>query len=407
MSHNFKFLDEGDELQIIVEGWRFTHHSYSVVNQFQMLELLDRPEVELFHRDRDLPHIDPPSQTNSLFDRPIQRLLNTIPSPSPNQLADVTLRIYSPWNFAASTSAQTWVFAATEWGIITNLLLEAIGVNSITETPINSESKIITPSAWSKAGLIRSGVPCDRIAIVPHGADTDIYYPPSDQQRQTLRKTFGWEDYFIFLNIGGQTDRKGIRPLLKAFAAVVDKYPHARLVLKGSELFYSSRDEIAEASQVVLSDAEKAKVLPRLIYGGNQLSFAQIAELYQAADAYVSPYLAEGFNLPVLEAAACGLPVICTAGGPTDDFTNPDFALTIESKFRTLEVEGENLFILDPDWKHLIQLMQTLIEQPAFTAKARLAGPRFVSENFTWKHAVDKLLDVMIGDGLSVTNHKK
>lgn len=386
-------MEGGGELQIIVEGWRFTYHSYSVVNQFQMLEMLDRPEIQLFHRD--LPHLDPASQTTSLFDRPIQRLLNSIPSPSPNHLADVTLRIYSPWNFAASTSAQTWVFAATEWGVITNLLLEAIGVNSITETPVNSQVKIITPSAWSKAGLIRSGVQGDRISIVPHGADTDIYYPPSDQQRQTLRKTFGWEDYFIFLNIGGQTDRKGIRPLLKAFAAVVDKYPHARLVLKGSELFYSSRDEIAEASQIVLSDAEKAKVSPRLIYSGNQLSFAQIAQLYQAADAYVSPYLAEGFNLPVLEATACGLPVICTAGGPTDDFTHPDFALTIESKFRTLEIEGENLFILDPDWKHLIELMQTVIEQPAFTTKARLAGPHFVSENFTWKHAVDKLLDVI------------
>ncbi|XZO00133.1 MAG: hypothetical protein ACM65L_16500 [Microcoleus sp.] len=176
MSNDFKFLDWGGELKIIVEGWRFTYHSYSVVNQFQMLEMLDRPEVELLHRD--MPYIDPASQTTSLFDRPIQRLLNSIPSPSPNQLADVTLRIYSPWNFAASTSAQTWVFAATEWGIVTNLLLEAIGVNSITETPINSESKIITPSAWSKAGLIRSGVQGDRIAIVPHGADTDIYYPP-------------------------------------------------------------------------------------------------------------------------------------------------------------------------------------------------------------------------------------
>ena len=89
------------------------------------------------------------------------------------------------------------------------------------------------------------------------------------------------------------------------------------------------------------------------------------------------------------------MPVICTAGGSTDDFTHPDFALTIESKFRTLEIEGENLFILDPDWKHLIQLMQAVIEQPTFAAKARLAGPHFVSENFTWKHAVDKLLDVI------------
>jgi glycosyltransferase involved in cell wall biosynthesis len=388
-------LNGGCELQIIVEGWRFIYHSYCVANQFQLLEMLSRPEIEIFHRDR--PYVDPAWETKtSLFDRPIERLLRGIPSPFPNQSADVTLRMYCPWNFAASTSPETWVFAATEWGIITNTVLEAIGVKSIAETPVNSEAKIITPSAWSKAGLIRSGVQPDRIAIVPLGADTSIYYPPSESERRSLRQTFGWSDYFIFLNIGGQTDRKGIRPLLKAFAAVVDKYPQARLVLKGSELFYPSRDEIAEASRVVLSDAEKAKVLPRLIYTGNQLSFAQIAQLYQAADAYVSPYLAEGFNLPVLEAAACGLPVICTAGGPTDDFTRSDFALPIESKLTAVDFHGEHLLILAPEWKHLNQLMQAVIEQPEFVAKARIVGPRFVAENFTWKHAVDKLLDVIL-----------
>ena len=58
-----------------------------------------------------------------------------------------------------------------------------------------------------------------------------------------------------------------------------------------------------------MPDAEMDKITSKLIYVGDTLSFVQLAKLYQAADAYVSPYLAEGFNLPVLEAAACGLPV--------------------------------------------------------------------------------------------------
>lgn len=387
-------------MQIIVEGWRFIYHSYCVANQFQLLEMLDRPELQLFHRD--MPYIDPAWQTqSSLFDRPTETLLRNIKTPSPDRSVDVTLRMYCPWNFAASTSSETWVFAATEWGIVTNNLLNGIGVKSLTETPVNSAAKIVTPSNWSKAGLIRSGVQPDRIAVVPLGANTNIYYPLPESERQLLRQHFGWSDYFIFLNIGGQTDRKGIRPLLKAFAATVDKYPQARLVLKGSELLYPSRDEIATASQVVLTEAERAKVLPRLIYTGNQLSFAQIAQIYQAADAYVSPYLAEGFNLPVLEAAACGLPVICTAGGPTDDFTSPDFAMAIESKFMAVEINGETLFILAPAWEHLTQLMQRAIGQPEIAAKARIAGPRWVAENFTWKRAVDRLLQVILPQKLS------
>ena len=386
-------------MQIIVEGWRFIYHSYCVANQFQLLEMLARPreQIELFHRD--MPYIDAAWETKiSLFDRQNETLLRSIKGPAVNQSADVTLRIYCPWDFSASTSAQTWVFAATEWGIVTSSVLQAIGVKSIAQTPVNSETKIITPSAWSKAGLIRSGVEADRIAVVPLGVDPKIYYPLSGDRRQSLRQSFGWSNYFIFLNIGGQTDRKGIRPLLKAFAAVVDKYPHARLVLKGSDLLYPSRDEIAEACRVVLDDAERARVLPRLIYTGSQLSFARIAEFYQAADAYVSPYLAEGFNLPVLEAAACGLPVICTEGGPTDDFTRSDFAQRIQSKLTAVAIGGETLFILAPEWEHLSYLMQGAIEQAGWAAKARVAGPGFVAENFTWRHAVDRLLEVIGGD---------
>ncbi|MFB8797586.1 MAG: hypothetical protein U7126_25905 [Microcoleus sp.] len=56
-------------MQVIVEGWRFIDRSSCVANQFQLLEMLDRPEGEIFHRD--LPYIDPDWQTTtSLFDRP-------------------------------------------------------------------------------------------------------------------------------------------------------------------------------------------------------------------------------------------------------------------------------------------------------------------------------------------------
>jgi hypothetical protein len=42
--------------------------------------------------------------------------------------------------------------------------------------------------------------------------------------------------------------------------------------------------------------------------------------------------------------------------------------------------------------------MQGAIEQPGIAAKARVAGPAFVAENFTWRRVVDRLLEVMGGD---------
>jgi glycosyltransferase involved in cell wall biosynthesis len=64
----------------------------------------------------------------------------------------------------------------------------------------------------------------------------------------------------------------------------------------------------------------------RMIYLGKTFPMEGMAKLYRLADAYALPYGAEGFNLPVLEAAASGLPVICTSGGPTDEFIEDSFA---------------------------------------------------------------------------------
>jgi glycosyltransferase involved in cell wall biosynthesis len=112
----------------------------------------------------------------------------------------------------------------------------------------------------------------------------------------------------------------------------------------------------------------------------------------QAADLYVSPYRAEGFNLPVLEAAACGIPVICTRGGPTDDFISDEFALRIDSE---LEPGPDGGIMLSPDLAHLTELVTQAISDPEFRHRAAAAGPRWVSERYTWRHAADQVLSLL------------
>jgi glycosyltransferase involved in cell wall biosynthesis len=136
-----------------------------------------------------------------------------------------------------------------------------------------------------------------------------------------------------------------------------------------------------------------ALVRPRLRYIGKTMSFAEMARLYQAADVLVAPYTGEGFNLPVLEAVACGLPVICTGGRPTDDFTREEFAMRIDSKVEPLpDMPG---YRLKPDLEHLIALMRKSVKDEAFAKRARKAGPKHVSENYTWRHVTGKLVQVL------------
>lgn len=379
--------------QLVVEGWRFLPHSYAVVNQFQCLEILKRKKIELFHQDclyygeKWLRHYD-------LFSQYDEMLLQGIRSPSINQSADVTLRMDYPHRFNSSNSKRTYVFLTAEWGYLPNANLQ---LNcSLEEAHINSDVVLITPSNWSKAGLLRSGADSERVAVVPCGIEPLIYKPLAEEERVLLRKQFGIDDEFVFLSIGCMSTNKGIYLLLKAFAKVSEKYPNARLLLKGTDTLYKSKDFLTKATKIILSETPvtNTNFLERVTYIGMPLTFSKLAELYQIADTYVSPYAAEGFNLPVLEAAACGLPVICTNGGSTDDFTNSDFALHIDSQI--FKPDWDDLAIgLNPNLEHLIELMLFVIEQDSFRESAKLKGSTFVHQNFTWKHVVDRLLNVM------------
>lgn len=117
-----------------------------------------------------------------------------------------------------------------------------------------------------------------------------------------------------------------------------------------------------------------------------------MALLYQVADAYVSPYRSEGFNIPVLEAAASGIPIICTSGGATEDFVTETFARKIESTRRSDTQEGQEAVWLEPKLDHLIALMTSTIEDNSWRSLAAKAGPLHVEANYTWDRVVATLL---------------
>ncbi len=383
-------------MRILVEGWRFVPHSFAIANQFQLLELLQRSNLELYHRD--MPYFDPEWQPQrGLFAPAEEEALSRIPAPDANLSADAVLRMCMPYNLKPSAAKRTCVFATTEWGIVQKLMLKLMGVPAFWDAHHNCDTTIVTPSNWSRQGFLRSGADPDRVVVVPHGVDTRVFHPLPEAERAALRRQRGLEDCFVFLNIGVMTWNKGIRPLLKAFAAVVERYPEARLILKGTEAIRKSRDFIVEAMQAILTTAQAARVIPRVAYIGDNLSVEELAQLHQIADAYVAPYLAEGFNMPVLEAAACGLPIVCTAGGPTDDFTRSDFALYINSELKTMEIEHETRFYLHPDLDHSIELMSKVIENSEFRSQARQVGSQFIADRYTWQKIVDRLLEVLQG----------
>jgi glycosyltransferase involved in cell wall biosynthesis len=389
-------VTEGKSNTLIIEGWRFLAHSYAVVNQWQLLALLRRSDVEL--RVRDAPYHDREwRQQDGLFDAHSEQALKTLRVAEPGESADATLRMSFPLDFSLSPSRQTAIFATSENQVIRKdqmLSLRAYERLQFMAPP--SEVKITTPSLWSAEGFYRAGFAKAQVFVVPHGADPTIFRPRPEQRGQIRRELRMSEHDCVFLTVGSMTENKGVDLLLKAFAEVCRFIPHARLILKGMDPLYRSKDRLAAMLQA-LPPSDAQIVADRLTYFGRPFPHEQMARLYAAADVYVSPYRAEGFNLPVLEAAACGVPVICTGGGATDDFVIDDFARKIRSQKISTWLNGEEIFGLEPSEEHLRELMIAVGQDGAWRQHAGEAAAVHVKSKFTWDHAVNALMRSLFG----------
>src|SRR5262249_55546855 len=149
-----------------------------------------------------------------------------------------------------SKSRTTAVF-----GTLENQILRE---HHLTDPQILSKNKqqlrhvmIFTPSRWSAEGFYGAGFSDTQVAIVPHGVDLDTFHP-SARPRDDVRRKLGLQDNdFVFLSVGAMTSNKGIDLLLKAFAEVSKRFRHARLVLKGIDPLYQSRDLLLRAFERV------------------------------------------------------------------------------------------------------------------------------------------------------------
>lgn len=205
-------------------------------------------------------------------------------------------------------------------------------------------------------------------------------------------------DRFVFMSVGAMTPNKGIDLLLRAFDEVARTEPDAWLLLKGTDGLYPSK-ELLQRSMMELPTGARERVARRLSYRGETYSSRNMAAFMRAADCYVAPYRAEGFNMPVLEAAASGVAVICTAGGPTDEFTQPSFAARIRSRIVPQPLSPtETGEALAPDLDHLIELMRDAAAHRGTTQQRGASAAQYVAQRFTWDALTEALLNAIFPD---------
>lgn len=274
---------------VIWEGPFFAHHSFANVNR-EVASLLARRD------DIDLGMIvDAPEERPAVFGpagAALAGLIGHRPSP-----VDCHVRHRWPPDFVRPRAGRLVLAQPWEFSQVPTAWVDAIDA---------SVDEVWTPSEFTRDAFVRSGVDPRKVAIVSHGVNADVFHPDVPAWPLATDRTFR------FLFVGGATERKGFDLLLRAYVREFTADDDVCLVVKDFHYGDHARD--------VVHDLLRRRGAPEILYSYGTTAPARLGGLFTACHCSVHPYRGEGFGLPIVEAMACGLPVIVTGAGPAAEY---------------------------------------------------------------------------------------
>ena len=361
-------LKEDASIAIIWEGSVMGNNSLAIVNK-NIASELENYDINL----RIIPYeIDVLNEEN--LDSNIKKIIHNPLFRSP----DIYIRHHWPPNFDTPASDKFVVMQPWEFGNIPEEWVKKIN-EGIMEVWVYSN--------YNKECYVKSGVPENKIHVIPLGIDPAIYNPQVQPMELNTMKTFK------FLFVGGTIDRKGIDVLLDAYCEIFTNDDDVSLVIKdfGVNSFYKKQN-MAKNIKTIIKDNTK----PEILYLNKEDYTAhEMAGIYTSCDCFVFPYRGEGFGLPVAEAMACGLPVIVTDKGSCMDFCNEDNSYLIKSEIVTINkiMDAKESYWANPDKESLKNLMKYAYNHRQEAKNKGEAASRFIRTNFTWEKTAKKVYE--------------
>lgn len=215
-----------------------------------------------------------------------------------------------------------------------------------------------------------------KIVELPNGIDIQKFSPASSDEKIKLRQRLGIpEDKVIAVFTGRLVSWKGLPLLVKVWLEIVSSNPDAVLVLVGAggEDIHNCEDDLRN---FVKDNTLEANV----IFTGN---VENVHEFLKAADLFVFPSENEAFGNSIIEAMACGLPVITTrTGGPKDIITDKENGLKVTAN----------------DFDELFCAINTLITDKSLGVKLGKTARSTVEDNYSIDIVANKYIQLFSSD---------
>jgi glycosyltransferase involved in cell wall biosynthesis len=232
---------------------------------------------------------------------------------------------------------------------------------SAIKTSLRRAERVIVPSKATRDELIRLlDADPTRIDVAYHGVDHAAFHPPTPEEKARVRARLGLGETSYVAFLGAKEPRKNVPNLIRGWAAAVtDRARPPALVLAGGQ---GHDDEIDQAVAGVPANL-------RVLRPG-YLRFADLPGYLGGALVAAYPSYGEGFGLPVLEAMACGAPVL----------TTPRLSLP--------EVGGEAVAYTGPEPDEIAQELAGLLDDEPRRLSLAAAGLSRAKE-FTWDSSAE------------------
>lgn len=225
---------------------------------------------------------------------------------------------------------------------------------------VKRSSRIITVSDFSKSELLKyTSAKSKNITRIYCGVNEEF-----NTSKLELNKELP-EKFILF--VGNIKSHKNIITLLKAYKVLSKK--EFKLVILGKKDGFLSQDN------AVFEYIDKNNLSKNVFFTGF-LSDKQVKEVYKRASLFVFPSLYEGFGLPILEAMACGVPVISS------------------SKASLKEVGGEACIYFDGiNFSDLSLKMEAILTDKILRKEFTEKGLKRI-ENFSWEESAKKHIEI-------------
>lgn len=195
---------------------------------------------------------------------------------------------------------------------------------------ISQMDKALVISEFGTEEVRKTGIAAEHIQI---GIDTDMWKAPTDEEKLSLRESFGLdEDTFVILTVADNQERKNLSRSMEIVSDYIHEFPDRKVqyILVTREHFWGGWK--------IQDYAQTLGISGNMIVVERGVPFDKLWGLYAMADAFLLTSKAEGLGMPILEAMAMKVPVVCTnatamrelmgdgeRGYPIDYFDVPEF----------------------------------------------------------------------------------